>query len=153
MHDSKSDAYALSGVDLTAGYDSVERIKPHINSTYRSGVIGGFGALALEGIVLGGLLYLNEQVIASYPGSYTEIPANMQLSPADQAYLDWYRMELALYADKAQNKRPDTGLNDLPDSTIQERARDNSLSGKERKRYQTEEKVRRLRNKQKRGTK
>jgi len=48
MQNSKSDSYAAAGVDVTAGYESVERIKPHIASTYRPGVlgsIGGFGGL------------------------------------------------------------------------------------------------------------
>ena len=43
MHNSKSDSYAEAGVDVTAGYASVELIKPHIKSTYRPGVLGGFG--------------------------------------------------------------------------------------------------------------
>jgi len=45
MHNSnsKSDSYAGAGVDVTAGYESVELIKPHIKSTHRPGVLGGFG--------------------------------------------------------------------------------------------------------------
>ena len=43
MQNSKSDFYAEAGVDITAGYDAVERIKPHIQSTNRPGVLGGFG--------------------------------------------------------------------------------------------------------------
>ena len=43
MQNSKSDSYAKAGVDVTAGYESVERIKPHILSTRRPGVLGGFG--------------------------------------------------------------------------------------------------------------
>jgi len=43
MQSSKSDSYAKAGVDITAGYESVEMIKPHIKSTFRSGVLGGFG--------------------------------------------------------------------------------------------------------------
>ena len=43
MTNSKSDSYAKAGVDVTAGYDSVKRIGPHIQSTFRPGVIGGFG--------------------------------------------------------------------------------------------------------------
>ena len=48
MQISHSDSYAEAGVDVTAGYASVELIKPHIESTYRPGVlgsIGGFGGL------------------------------------------------------------------------------------------------------------
>jgi len=43
MQNSKSDSYAQAGVDVTAGYESVELIKPHIKSTFRPGVLGAFG--------------------------------------------------------------------------------------------------------------
>jgi phosphoribosylformylglycinamidine cyclo-ligase len=43
MQNSRSDSYARAGVDVTAGYDSVGRITPHIKSTHRPGVLGGFG--------------------------------------------------------------------------------------------------------------
>ena len=53
---SKSDAYAAAGVDITAGYKAVELMKSHIAKTLTSGVcsdVGGFGGLFeldLEGI-------------------------------------------------------------------------------------------------------
>ena len=53
---SKSDAYAAAGVDITAGYKAVELMKQHIAKTMTAGVcsdIGGFGGafeLDLEGI-------------------------------------------------------------------------------------------------------
>ncbi len=53
---SKSDVYAQSGVDITAGYKAVELMKTHIAKTMTKGVcsdIGGFGGLFeldLEGI-------------------------------------------------------------------------------------------------------
>lgn len=43
MQNSKSDSYAAAGVDVTAGYEAVERIKPLVKSTFRPGVIGGLG--------------------------------------------------------------------------------------------------------------
>jgi phosphoribosylformylglycinamidine cyclo-ligase len=43
MQNSKSDSYAAAGVDVTAGYESVERIKPFVQSTFRPGVLGGLG--------------------------------------------------------------------------------------------------------------
>ena len=43
MQNSFSDSYAAAGVDVTAGYESVERIKPLIESTFREGVMGGLG--------------------------------------------------------------------------------------------------------------
>ena len=48
MKNSHSESYAAAGVDVTAGYEAVERIKPMVESTYIPGVIGtlgGFGGL------------------------------------------------------------------------------------------------------------
>lgn len=48
MKNSKSDAYAASGVDITAGYKSVQLMKEHVAKTMTSGVmsdVGGFGGL------------------------------------------------------------------------------------------------------------
>ena len=45
---SKSDSYAAAGVDVTAGYEAVSRIKPLVESTYIDGVmgtLGGFGGM------------------------------------------------------------------------------------------------------------
>ena len=44
MHkNSKSDSYAAAGVDVTAGYQVVDKIKPLVKSTYIDGVLGGIG--------------------------------------------------------------------------------------------------------------
>ena len=40
---SKSASYAAAGVDVTAGYQAVDRIKPLVASTYIPGVLGGLG--------------------------------------------------------------------------------------------------------------
>ncbi|MBE6029844.1 MAG: phosphoribosylformylglycinamidine cyclo-ligase [Clostridiales bacterium] len=48
MKDSRSDAYAASGVDITAGYRSVKLMKEHVSKTMTEGVmsdVGGFGGL------------------------------------------------------------------------------------------------------------
>ena len=48
MKNSHSESYAAAGVDVTAGYESVNRIKPLVESTYIDGVmgtLGGFGGL------------------------------------------------------------------------------------------------------------
>ena len=47
-NESRSDSYAKSGVDITAGYKAVELMKKHIKTTVTDGVcsgIGGFGGL------------------------------------------------------------------------------------------------------------
>ena len=48
MKDSQSASYAAAGVDVVAGYESVERIRPLVESTFTPGVLGslgGFGGL------------------------------------------------------------------------------------------------------------
>ena len=48
MNNSHSEAYAAAGVDITAGYKSVELMKKHIRKTETPGVcsdVGGFGGL------------------------------------------------------------------------------------------------------------
>ena len=48
MENSRSEAYAAAGVDLTAGYKAVELMKEHVKRTLTSGAmgaIGGFGGL------------------------------------------------------------------------------------------------------------
>ncbi|WP_407382922.1 phosphoribosylformylglycinamidine cyclo-ligase [Ruminococcus sp.] len=48
MNNSKSDAYAAAGVDITAGYRAVELMKQHVARTATQGVcsdVGGFGGL------------------------------------------------------------------------------------------------------------
>ncbi len=48
MKNSHSESYAAAGVDVTAGYESVDRIKPLVESTYIDGVmgtLGGFGGM------------------------------------------------------------------------------------------------------------
>ncbi|MCF0135922.1 MAG: phosphoribosylformylglycinamidine cyclo-ligase, partial [Lachnospiraceae bacterium] len=50
MKNSKSEAYAAAGVDIVAGYESVELMKQHVNRTRTAGsmdAIGGFGGLFL----------------------------------------------------------------------------------------------------------
>jgi phosphoribosylformylglycinamidine cyclo-ligase len=43
IKNSKSESYAAAGVDVTAGYESVDRIRPLVESTYIDGVVGGIG--------------------------------------------------------------------------------------------------------------
>ncbi len=53
IENSKSEAYAAAGVDITAGYKSVELMKKHIARTVTPGVfsdVGGFGGLFIPDI-------------------------------------------------------------------------------------------------------
>ena len=44
MSESHSASYAAAGVDVTAGYEAVKRIKPMVESTYIPGVMGTLGS-------------------------------------------------------------------------------------------------------------
>ena len=53
MSKSKSDAYAASGVDITAGYESVKLMNKYVKKTVTEGVmsdVGGFGGLFMPDI-------------------------------------------------------------------------------------------------------
>lgn len=53
MKNSRSDAYAASGVDITAGYKAVQLMKEHVAKTKTNGVmsdVGGFGGLFMPDI-------------------------------------------------------------------------------------------------------
>ena len=48
MNESHSERYREAGVDITAGYDAVRRMRPFVEKTFTRGVlngIGGFGGL------------------------------------------------------------------------------------------------------------
>ena len=48
MVNSRSESYKAAGVDVTAGYEAVKKMKPFVESTYIPGVlgsIGGFGGM------------------------------------------------------------------------------------------------------------
>ncbi len=67
-----SKAYQRAGVDLQAGYETVERIKKHVQRTSRPGVFGGLGGFG--GLFdLGGLGYKNPVLVAGADGVGTKI--------------------------------------------------------------------------------
>lgn len=67
-----SKAYQRAGVDLQAGYATVERIKKHVQRTHRPGVFGGLGGFG--GLFdLAGLGYENPVLVAGADGVGTKI--------------------------------------------------------------------------------
>ena len=46
MMKSESESYKAAGVDITAGYASVELMKKHVASTMRPEVVGGIGGFS-----------------------------------------------------------------------------------------------------------
>ena len=66
-----AETYEAAGVSIAAGEAAVERIKPHVRSTYRSGVlsdIGGFGGL----FDLAGLGYQHPVLVSTTDGVGTK---------------------------------------------------------------------------------
>ncbi len=63
MSISKSDSYAAAGVDVTAGYEAVNRIKPLVASTNIPGVIGGLGGFG--GLFAPNLSGMKEPILVS----------------------------------------------------------------------------------------
>ena len=60
---SKSDSYAASGVDITAGYRAVELMKEHIKRTNRDGVVSGIGGFG--GLFMPSLAGMKEPILVS----------------------------------------------------------------------------------------
>lgn len=63
MEKSFSESYKNAGVDVTAGYKSIELMKKSVQSTYTDGVIadiGGFGGLFAPNIK-----YMKEPILVS----------------------------------------------------------------------------------------
>ena len=63
IENSRSEAYAAAGVDITAGYRSVELIRKHIDRTATPGVIGGLGGFG--GLFAPDLTGMKEPVLVS----------------------------------------------------------------------------------------
>ena len=79
MQESVSGSYAAAGVDVTAGYETVDRIKPLVESTFIKGVLGSLGGF-------GGMFDISEAGIenpvlvsgADGVGTKLKIAFNMQ---------------------------------------------------------------------------
>ncbi len=88
---SKSDAYAAAGVDITAGYKAVELMKKHIHRTKNEGClddVGGFGGCF--GLNLAGIT--EPVLVAGTDGVGTKIKLAMLLDKHDTIGIDCVAM-------------------------------------------------------------
>lgn len=91
MEKSFSDSYAAAGVDVTAGYESVELIKSHVKRTNIPGVIGGIGGfggmfeLGLKG-------YKNPVLVSGTDGVGTKIKLAFLMDKHDTIGIDCVAM-------------------------------------------------------------
>jgi len=91
MQDSRSDVYKSAGVDITAGYDAVERMKPYVKATFTKGVLGGIGGF-------GGLFelpvseYKRPVLVAGTDGVGTKLKLAFLLDKHDTVGIDCVAM-------------------------------------------------------------
>lgn len=91
MEKSFSESYAAAGVDVTAGYESVELIKSHVKRTNIPGVIGGIGGF-------GGMFeiaakeYKNPVLVSGTDGVGTKIKLAMLMDKHDTIGIDCVAM-------------------------------------------------------------
>jgi len=91
MNNSRSESYAAAGVDITAGYKSVELMKEHIKRTLTPGAmsdIGGFGGLFLPNLT--GMK--NPVLVSGTDGVGTKLKIAMLLDKHDTIGIDCVAM-------------------------------------------------------------
>lgn len=77
-----SEQYKNAGVDLEAGYESVERIKKHISATHRLGVMGNIGSFG--GLFdLSALNYKNPVLVSGTDGVGTKLKLAFMMDKHD----------------------------------------------------------------------
>ncbi len=127
---------------MRARYYSPE-LKRFLNADSKKGSIDKIQTLNLYSFVVGNPISLIDPA-----GMSAEFTLASQLSTYNIYLSDITLPNIML--SKKRTARPDTGLQGYSDQEIHDKARDKSLPPQERRRYQTEEKIRGLRNKQKR---
>lgn len=91
MEKSFSESYAAAGVDVTAGYESVELIKSHVKKTNISGVIGsigGFGGM----FEIGAKDYKNPVLVSGTDGVGTKLKLAFLMDKHDTIGIDCVAM-------------------------------------------------------------
>lgn len=91
MEKSFSDSYAAAGVDVTAGYESVELIKSHVKRTNIPGVIGGIGGFGGM-FELASEQYKNPVLVSGTDGVGTKIKLAFLMDKHDTIGIDCVAM-------------------------------------------------------------
>lgn len=91
MEKSFSDSYAAAGVDVTAGYESVELIKSHVKRTNIPGVLGGIGGFGGM-FELGLSEYKNPVLVSGTDGVGTKIKLAFLMDKHDTIGIDCVAM-------------------------------------------------------------
>ena len=92
MNDSFSASYAAAGVDVTAGYESVELIKSHVKRTEIPGVMGSIGGFGGMFELLGAGDYKNPVLVSGTDGVGTKLKVAFLLDKHDTIGIDCVAM-------------------------------------------------------------
>ena len=92
MNDSFSASYAAAGVDVTAGYESVELIKSHVKRTEIPGVMGSIGGFGGMFELLGAGNYKNPVLVSGTDGVGTKLKVAFLLDKHDTIGIDCVAM-------------------------------------------------------------
>ena len=91
MEKSFSESYAAAGVDVTAGYESVELIKSHVNKTNIPGVIGSIGGFGCM-FEIGAKDYKNPVLVSGTDGVGTKLKLAFLMDKHDTIGIDCVAM-------------------------------------------------------------
>ncbi len=91
MEKSFSESYAAAGVDVTAGYESVELIKSHVKRTNIPGVIGGIGGFGGM-FEIGASDYKNPVLVSGTDGVGTKLKLAFLIDKHDTIGIDCVAM-------------------------------------------------------------
>jgi phosphoribosylformylglycinamidine cyclo-ligase len=91
MEKSFSESYAAAGVDVTAGYQSVELIKDYVKRTNIPGVIGGIGGFGGM-FELGASEYKNPVLVSGTDGVGTKLKLAFLMDKHDTIGIDCVAM-------------------------------------------------------------
>ena len=91
MEKSFSESYAAAGVDVTAGYESVELIKSHVKRTNIPGVIGGIGGFGGM-FEIGASDYKNPVLVSGTDGVGTKLKLAFLMDKHDTIGIDCVAM-------------------------------------------------------------
>lgn len=91
MEKSFSESYAAAGVDVTAGYESVELIKSHVKKTNIPGVIGGIGGFGGM-FEIGASDYKNPVLVSGTDGVGTKLKLAFLMDKHDTIGIDCVAM-------------------------------------------------------------
>ena len=91
MENSYSESYAAAGVDVTAGYESVELIKSHVKRTTIPGVIGSIGGFGGMFELVSGE-YKNPVLVSGTDGVGTKIKLAFLMDKHDTVGIDCVAM-------------------------------------------------------------